>query len=94
MMSGGGSPGGIIRRLGLARAVDAADLSAAVDAALASMPDKVEAYRAGKTSLLGLFTGQVMKATGGKADPKASGGNARKLRKETGAFPRPRSFCA
>jgi len=35
------------------------------------MPDKVEAFRAGKTSLLGLFTGQVMKATGGKADPKA-----------------------
>jgi glutaminyl-tRNA synthetase len=31
----------------------------------------VEAYRAGKTSLLGLFTGQVMKATGGKADPRA-----------------------
>ena len=81
MMSGGGSPGGIIRRLGLDRAVDAADLSAAVDAALASMPDKVEAYRAGKTSLLGLFTGQVMKATGGKADPKAVQEEiARKLR--------------
>lgn len=71
MMAGGGCPGAIIRRLGLDRAVGAADLSAAVDAVLASMPDKVEAYRAGKTSLLGLFTGQVMKATGGKADPRA-----------------------
>ena len=57
--------------LGLDQAVGDADLSAAVDAALASMPDKVASYRAGKTSLLGLFTGQVMKATGGKADPKS-----------------------
>ncbi|MBP2676844.1 MAG: glnS, partial [Deltaproteobacteria bacterium] len=71
MMAGGGPPDGIIRRLGLDQAVGGADLSAAVDAVLASMPDKVESYRAGKISLLGLFTGQVMKATGGKADPKA-----------------------
>jgi glutaminyl-tRNA synthetase len=71
MMSGGGTPGAIIRRLGLDQAVGGADLSAAVDAVLASMPDKAESYRAGKTSLLGLFTGLVMKATGGKADPKA-----------------------
>ena len=71
MMAGGGKPREIVRRLGLDQAVSAADLADAVDAALAGMPDKVEAYRAGKTSLLGLFTGQVMKATGGKADPKA-----------------------
>jgi glutaminyl-tRNA synthetase len=71
MMAGGGDPGEIILRLGLDRAIPDAELSAAVDAALAAMPDKVEAYRAGKTSLLGLFTGQVMKATGGKADPRA-----------------------
>jgi glutaminyl-tRNA synthetase len=71
MMSGGGAPEAVIRRLGLDRAVGGADLSAAVDAVLASMPDKVESYRAGRTALLGLFTGQVMKATGGKADPKA-----------------------
>jgi len=71
MMAGGGKPREIAARLGLDQAVSEADLSAAVDAALAAMPDKVDAYRAGKTSLLGLFTGQVMKATGGKADPKA-----------------------
>jgi glutaminyl-tRNA synthetase len=71
MMAGGGKPGEIAARLGLDQAVSASELSAAVDAALAAVPDKVEAYRAGKTSLLGLFTGQVMKATGGKADPKA-----------------------
>jgi glutaminyl-tRNA synthetase len=71
MMAGDGKPKEIARRLGLDQALPAAELEAAVDAALAAMPDKVAAYRAGKTSLLGLFTGQVMKATGGKADPKA-----------------------
>jgi glutaminyl-tRNA synthetase len=70
MMAGGGRPKELARRLGLDRALPAAELEAAVDAALAAMPDKVDAYRAGKASLLGLFTGQVMKATGGKADPK------------------------
>jgi Asp-tRNA(Asn)/Glu-tRNA(Gln) amidotransferase B subunit len=71
MMAGGGKPRELARKLGLDQAVSASELSAAVDAALSAMPDKVEAYRAGKTSLLGLFTGQVMRATGGKADPKA-----------------------
>ncbi|HRP00913.1 MAG TPA: Asp-tRNA(Asn)/Glu-tRNA(Gln) amidotransferase GatCAB subunit B, partial [Flavobacteriales bacterium] len=33
-------------------------------------PDKVEAYRKGNKGLLGLFMGEVMKATKGKADPK------------------------
>ncbi len=71
MMAGGGPPLAIIRRMGLDRSVSDADLAAAVDAAVAAMPDKAAAYREGKTSLLGMFTGQVMKATGGKADPKA-----------------------
>ena len=71
MMSRGGKPQETVRRLGLDQAVSKADLAAAIDAALAGMPDKVASYRAGKTSLLGLFTGQVMKATGGKADPQA-----------------------
>ena len=33
-------------------------------------PDKVEAYKQGKTGLLGMFMGQIMKKSGGKADPK------------------------
>ena len=48
MMAGGGAPDAIIRRLGLDQAVGGADLSAAVDAVLASMPDKVESYRGGQ----------------------------------------------
>jgi len=38
---------------------------------LGALPEKVEAYRAGKTSLMGLFTGQARRATGGRADPQA-----------------------
>ena len=71
MMTSGGKPPDLARQLGLDRGLSGAELESAVDAALSAMPDKVEAYRAGKTALLGLFTGQVMRDTGGKADPKA-----------------------
>lgn len=42
-------------------------------------PDKVAAYREGQTGLLGFFVGQVMKQTGGRADPKAVSERARTL---------------
>jgi aspartyl-tRNA(Asn)/glutamyl-tRNA(Gln) amidotransferase subunit B len=41
-----------------------------VDTALAKFPEKVAEYKAGKQGLLGLFMGEVMKISGGKADPK------------------------
>ena len=37
---------------------------------MAENADKVAQYKAGKTGLMGWFVGQVMKATGGKANPK------------------------
>ena len=37
---------------------------------LAAHPEEVEAFRGGKTKLQGFFVGQLMKKTGGKADPK------------------------
>ena len=37
---------------------------------LEEFPDKVEAYKNGKTGLLGMFMGQIMKRSGGKADPQ------------------------
>ena len=70
MMKSGGNPVAIAARLGVDRALSDAELSAAIDSVLNALPDKVAAYRAGKTSLLGLFTGQAMKATGGKASPQ------------------------
>jgi len=37
---------------------------------LADNPSQVEQYRSGKTKVLGFLVGQVMKATGGKANPQ------------------------
>ena len=41
-----------------------------IDAVLAANPGQVAAYKGGKEGLLGFFVGQVMKETGGKANPK------------------------
>ncbi|MEL7248814.1 MAG: Asp-tRNA(Asn)/Glu-tRNA(Gln) amidotransferase subunit GatB [Bacteroidota bacterium] len=49
---------------------DSDELSAWVDAAIAAYPDKVKAYQKGKKGLIGLFMGEVMKQSKGKADPK------------------------
>ncbi|MBC7919644.1 MAG: Asp-tRNA(Asn)/Glu-tRNA(Gln) amidotransferase subunit GatB [Ferruginibacter sp.] len=46
------------------------ELQAVIDEVLASHPQKVAEYRNGKKGLLGMFVGEVMKRTGGKADPK------------------------
>lgn len=47
--------------------------------ALAKFPDKVAAYKAGNANLLGLFMGEVMKLSKGKADPKVANELVRKL---------------
>ena len=41
-----------------------------VERVLADHPDEVAAYKGGKAGLAGFFVGQVMKETGGKANPK------------------------
>lgn len=66
----GDAPLDIIEREGLNAGLSAEELQKAVSEVLSANPDKVEAYRGGKTALLGFFTGQVMRATGGKADPQ------------------------
>ena len=55
----------------MVQVTDTGALEAAVDAVLARCPTEVEAYRGGKTKLIGFFVGQVMKETQGKANPKA-----------------------
>lgn len=49
---------------------DTGEIECLVDEVLAENPDKVEAYKNGKTGLMGMFMGQVMRKSGGKADPK------------------------
>ncbi len=46
------------------------ELEPLIDAVIAANPGQVEQYRGGKEGLLGFFVGQVMKETGGKANPK------------------------
>ena len=52
---------------------DEGSLEPVIDAVLAAHADQVAAYRAGKEGLLGFFVGQVMKETGGGANPKLVG---------------------
>lgn len=58
---------------------DSGELQQLVEQALAKFPDKIAEYKNGKTGLLGLFVGEVMKLSKGKADPKL----LNKLVKET-----------
>ncbi len=67
------APAAAAQRLGLVQVGDADALGAWVDEVLAANPREVERYRAGETKLLGFFQGQVMKKSGGKADPKKVG---------------------
>jgi aspartyl-tRNA(Asn)/glutamyl-tRNA(Gln) amidotransferase subunit B len=71
-LSGTGSvaPRDVAERLGLIQVGDAEQLGPWVDEVLAANPREIERYRAGETKLLGFFTGQVMKRSSGKADPK------------------------
>lgn len=65
----GGSPKRYVEEKGLVQISDSSALEAQVDEILAANPDEVEAYRGGKTKLLGFFVGQVMRATKGQANP-------------------------
>jgi aspartyl-tRNA(Asn)/glutamyl-tRNA(Gln) amidotransferase subunit B len=70
LLQKGGSPKAIVEEKGLGMISDPKAIESFVDALLAAHPDEVEAFRAGKTKLQGFFVGQLMKQTGGKADPK------------------------
>jgi len=61
---------GAAEQLGLLQQSDAGALEAQIQQVLAANPAKVAEYKAGKKSLTGMFMGELMKLTGGKADPK------------------------
>ena len=70
MWEGEGAPAHIVQTHGLVQVTDTGAIETAVDGIMAAHPDKVEAARA-KPQAVGWFVGQVMKATGGKANPAA-----------------------
>ena len=74
--SDGGEPAEIVESRGLKQVTDTSAIEAAVDEVIAANPEKAEQAKA-KPNLAGWFVGQVMKATGGKANPKAVQGIVR-----------------
>jgi glutaminyl-tRNA synthetase len=70
MVKSGASAASIVERRGLRQLSDEAALAPVVDEVLAAHPDKVAEYRAGRTGLLGFFVGQIMRKTGGRANPE------------------------
>ena len=70
MWASGEGPAAIVDREGLGQVSDESTIQRAVDAVVAENPKQVATYRSGKTSTHGWFVGQVMKKTGGKANPQ------------------------
>lgn len=66
----GGDPAEIVERRGMKQVTDTGAIEKVIDEVIAANPDKVEQAKA-KPTLLGWFVGQVMKASGGKANPGA-----------------------
>ena len=66
----GGDPRALVESRGMKQVTDTGAIEKAVDEVIAANPEKVEQAKA-KPTLAGWFVGQVMKATGGKANPQA-----------------------
>jgi aspartyl-tRNA(Asn)/glutamyl-tRNA(Gln) amidotransferase subunit B len=66
----GDAPEVVIEREGLVQISDEATLEAIARGVIEANPGQVAGYRSGKTKLLGFFVGQVMKQTGGQANPQ------------------------
>ncbi|HBB24926.1 MAG TPA: Asp-tRNA(Asn)/Glu-tRNA(Gln) amidotransferase GatCAB subunit B [Bacteroidetes bacterium] len=69
MLASGRTAQEMVEERGLKQVSDPAALSALVDEVIRGNPDNVQKYKSGKTNLLGFFVGQVLKASGGTANP-------------------------
>ena len=69
MWNGDGSPRAIVEKEGLAQTSDTGEIEKFVAEVLANNEKAVADYKSGKTNILGFLTGQVMKASRGKANP-------------------------
>jgi aspartyl-tRNA(Asn)/glutamyl-tRNA(Gln) amidotransferase subunit B len=69
MWNGEGDPDAIIKAKGLVQVTDTGAIEKVIDEVMAKNPEQLAQYRSGKDKLFGFFVGQVMKASGGKANP-------------------------
>jgi aspartyl-tRNA(Asn)/glutamyl-tRNA(Gln) amidotransferase subunit B len=70
MVATGEPPGVIVERQGLRQITDLGAIEALARQLVAAHPRQAEQYRAGKHGVLGFFVGQLLKASGGKANPQ------------------------
>ena len=70
MVKSGINPTQIVKDKGLVQISDPSEISPIIDEIIANNPDNVAKFKAGNTKLLGFFVGQVLKSTGGKANPQ------------------------
>ncbi len=70
MAATGQDPDTVVQEQGLMQIADESALTSVVDGVLEANPGSVEDYRQGKKKALGFLVGQVMKETGGKANPQ------------------------
>ncbi len=82
MVETGKEPDGLIKELGLEQISDEKEIREIVKSVIEKNQKEVEQYRAGKEKVFGFFVGQVMKATGGKANPSMVNELLRKNLKE------------
>ncbi len=71
MIESGKDAASIVAERGLVQVTDSGAIEAAIDKVIAENAAKIAEYRSGKPALFGWFVGQVMKSTGGKANPAA-----------------------
>jgi aspartyl-tRNA(Asn)/glutamyl-tRNA(Gln) amidotransferase subunit B len=71
VLRGEGEPADVAEARDLLQLTDDSAVETAVDEVLAANPDAIERYRSGEQKVVGFLVGQVMRATQGKADPKA-----------------------
>ncbi|MBF0168246.1 MAG: Asp-tRNA(Asn)/Glu-tRNA(Gln) amidotransferase subunit GatB [Alphaproteobacteria bacterium] len=69
MVESGKAPSVLVEEKGLKQVTDTGAIETVIDQVMAANADKVAEYRSGKDKLFGFFVGQVMKASGGKANP-------------------------
>ena len=70
LLESGSDPKGIVKEKGLEVLGAGDEMDRILDRVLEENPEQLAAYRGGKTALLGFFVGQVMRATGGRANPQ------------------------
>ncbi len=81
MVESGDNPKKIIESKGLKQQSDPKELEKIINEILTKNKDKVDQYKSGKEKLFGFFVGQVMKQSGGKANPQLTNDILKKLLK-------------